>query len=57
MEPNEERIEHDDNPGFIKQTIHIPIDDFDGDDEEDERIMKLERRKKMQVDRGGFYGI
>ena len=42
---------------FIKQTVQLPADDFDEDDELDERIAKADRVRKSRVDRGGLYGI
>ena len=49
--------EDKDNPGFLKQDIHLPADDFDEDDAEDELMANIERRIKNKVERSGFYGI
>lgn len=42
---------------ITKQTVMLPADDFDEDDEMDERIRKVEQAKKNHVERGGLYGI
>jgi hypothetical protein len=42
---------------FQTHKITLPIDDYDEDDALDERIAKVERRKRKHINRGEFFGV
>lgn len=43
--------------GFIRQQIHLPADEYDKDDELDDKLEAIERRKRKRITREGFYGV